>query len=146
MSVQNVSETMAPPESPKSRTGCILLGVGGGCLVVVLLCAGTAGLGVFGLFTAIKSSDPYTQSLARAQQEPSVQAELGQPIEAGFAVQGNINLDNNDGQADLNYSISGPEGSATVEVVGTKTAGQWDYETMTVTIQASGDVIDLLKE
>lgn len=132
-------------EPKKSRVGCIVLGIGGGCLLIVLMCGGLAGLGVFGLFTAIKSSEPYTESLARAKANAEVAAALGEPIETGTMVQGNINLNNNDGEADLNYAISGPEGSGRVDVTATKTNGVWTYQEMTVTVDGGGPVIDLLE-
>jgi hypothetical protein len=113
-------------------------------LVVILACSGLAGLGLLGAFTAIKASDPYTESLDRATNNEEVSSKLGQPIEPGFMVQGNINLKNDGGQADLSYSISGPNGSGNVHVRGDKAGGAWSYEKMDVTI-GEGNVIDLLE-
>lgn len=129
-------------EPPRSRTGCVLLGVGGGCLGLILLCGGLAGFGIFSLMAIIKSSDPYTESLRQAQQNDELGDVIGQPIDAGFFVQGNINLNNDDGKADLSYTISGPDGSATVKVEGTKTDGDWTYSRMDATTD-DGSVIDL---
>lgn len=136
------SEPITQTAPWKSRTGCTLLGIGGGCLAVFLVCAGVGGLAVFGVFAAIKSSEPYTESLRRAQADPAVIADLGEPIQPGWFVQGNINLRNNDGDADLNYTIGGPEGSAVVDVSGTKTDGVWDYDKMNVRT-SQGNKIDL---
>ena len=143
MSTTMTPETMAQPEKPKSRTGCILLGLGGGCLVLVLACAGLGSLGVFGVFAAMKSSEPYTESLQRAEQDAALKAAIGQPVTPGFLMQGNINLNNDDGEADLSYSVSGPEGSASVHVVATKIDGFWTYALMNATTD-DGDVIDLI--
>ena len=145
MSTDAMPETMPQQQPPKSKTGCILLGVGGGCLIAVLVCAGLGGLGMFGIFAAIKSSEPYAESLRRAQANETVQSDLGQPIEAGVMVTGNINMTNNGGVADLNYSISGPDGTATVSVSGTKTDGAWSYDKMNVKTSA-GSAVDLIEE
>ncbi|TWU65018.1 Cytochrome oxidase complex assembly protein 1 [Crateriforma conspicua] len=142
-SPQHSPMTSASADKPKSRTGCLLMGLGGGCLGVVLLCGGVMGFGVFSLFTLIKSSDPYQQSLARAQANETLIAELGQPIEAGWMLQGNINLNDDDGDADLTYPISGPNGSATVKVKGSKQDGVWTYEIMRATVDGSGTQVDL---
>ena len=144
MSTEVIPETMPQQQPPKSKTGCILLGVGGGCLIAVLMCAGLGGLGLFGFFTAIKSSEPYAESLRRAQANETIGSELGQPIAAAVMVAGSINLNNDDGVADLNYSISGPDGTATVHVSGTKTDGAWSYDKMNVRT-SEGSVVDLLE-
>ena len=101
-------------------------------------------LGV-GLMTAMKSSEPYLTGLARSKENAEVKEALGEPIDASFVVQGKINLQNNDGEADLNFPISGPKGAGQVHVQGTKTDGTWSYQEMSVTI-ANGSKIDLLVE
>jgi hypothetical protein len=115
--------------------GCLPLGLlvvcGGGCAAVFAF--------IFGL---IKSSEPYQLSLSRAQADPQVTEALGQPIEPGFFPQGSINLNGDAGDADITYTISGPKGSATVHVAGTKAAGKWTYSTMEARL-SSGEVIDL---
>jgi len=112
-------------------------------LAPLLTCVGFVtllGVLVFGL---IKNSDPYNDSLQAAQQSPALQAELGTPIEPGFMVFGEIKLNNNSGDADISYTVSGPSGDATVYVVGTKSAGQWTYQTMDAQVDATGQRIDL---
>lgn len=141
------TETQHPQDQgqlyqPKSKTGCLLWGVGGGCLFAILACAGLAGIGVVGLFAAIKMSEPYTESLQRAQASDEVAGKVGQPIEPGFMVQGNINFRNNDGDANLSYAITGPDGEGTVNVSAEKTDGVWEYDVMNVTTN-DGTVIDL---
>lgn len=139
--------TMDAPASTGGKSGsgkgCLFGGIAGGCLVIVLGCGGIIGFGVFAAFGMLKTSEPYVESLRRAQQNPEVQMALGEPIEADFIVQGNINLNNADGDADLRYNVSGPKGSAEVHVVGNKSDGQWQYERMDATIGESGTLIDL---
>ena len=136
----------SPGDPPKkSKLGCILLGIGGGLLAIVLLCAGIIGAGVFGVFAIIKNSQPYEESLRRAQTSVEVQRLLGEPIEAGTMVQGNFDLSNDEGEADISYSISGPDGSGTVHVAGKKSGGPWEYDRMDVKMDQTGEVVDLME-
>ena len=62
---------------------------------------------VFGLvaliFGALRSSTPYQHALAQAKGDPAVVAALGDPIHAGWFVQGNISVDGAGGEADLRF-------------------------------------------
>jgi len=112
-------------------------------LAPVLTCVGLVtviGALVFGM---IKGSDPYQDSLRAAQQSVALQAELGTPIEAGFFVFGELNLNNSSGDVDISYTVSGPSGDATVYVVGTKSGGQWTYQMIDAEVDATGRRIDL---
>ena len=96
------------------------------------------------VFGAIQSSDPYQESLARAKQHSDVQQLLGTPIEEGWFVLGNIEVNNNSGNADLQIPISGPKGSGTISVVATKIGGKWEYSWMQVESPTLEEPIDLL--
>jgi hypothetical protein len=116
-----------------------------GCLGPLVGCGGLIAV-VFSLvFGMIKSSAPYTESLAAAQADTRVQAALGQPIEPGFFVTGNINTSGSSGHADIAYEITGPQGTATVLAVADKTAGTWTFTTLEVQPGGSGERIDLLE-
>jgi hypothetical protein len=112
----------------------------------LLCCCVTPVLIFMGVFSAIKASDPYVNSLQMVQTSPQVQAELGTPITPGFMMQGNIHSDlsSGGGDAEIYYPVSGPDGSATVDVKATRTAGQWTFDVVTVTIDDTGETIDLL--
>ena len=131
----------------KGCFGCSLaLVIPMGCLTLLLVVAGIVAAIVFGVFGAMKSSDVYKQALARAQSSPTVIEAMGTPIEAGMFLSGNINVQNASGNADINIPISGPKGKAVIHAVATKEGGVWSFTTLNVTIQASGERIDLLDE
>ena len=111
-------------------------------LPIVVCCGGITAI-VGGVFGMIKSSEPYKHALAQAQTNPQVTAALGTPIEAGFFAGGNINLNNNDGDANLVIPVKGPKGSGTVVVVGKKNNGLWTYETLEFVQTGSQQRIDL---
>jgi hypothetical protein len=114
-----------------------------GCLAPLLCCCGGTLLIGVGAMAGFKATEPYKEAVARAQQSPEVQAALGTPIQVGFLVQGNIKVENDHGEADLTIPLSGPKGSGTLHVVGTKAAGKWTYTTMVVDVPGSGTHIDL---
>ncbi|QEG43290.1 cytochrome c oxidase assembly factor Coa1 family protein [Roseimaritima ulvae] len=131
------------PQTPQKSNGKLFVFLGLGCLLPILACGGCIGLVFFGVTTTIKSSEPYTASLEAIQNDEGMKATLGTPIEGGMPM-GNINLNNNDGEADITYTATGPNGAVQVHVVGTKTAGVWEYSEMTAT--ARGETISLLPE
>jgi len=114
-----------------------------GCLAPLLVCCGGVLLLVVFVFGAIRSSEPYTEALARAKANPEVKAALGEPIEAGYWVNGSIEVSGPSGKAKIAIPISGPKKSATLYVEGTKTAGKWEYSTLDVAPGGAGNRIDL---
>jgi hypothetical protein len=114
-----------------------------GCLVPIVLGSGIVILVVSLVFGAIKSSDAYTQAMARARANDEVKTLLGEPIESGFWMSGNINVDGSSGNADFSIPLSGPKGSATLYVTAKKAAGRWEFTTLEVAPKGSQDRIDL---
>jgi len=114
-----------------------------GCLVPILLGSGFVILVLTLIFGALKSSDPYTQALARARANDEVKALLGEPIQPGFWVSGNFQVSGPSGHADFSIPLSGPKGSATLYATATKTAGRWEFTTLEVAPKGSETRIDL---
>jgi hypothetical protein len=102
-------------------------------------------LGV-GVMSALKSSDPYRIGLERAKANEEVKEALGEPIAPSFVVQGKVNLNNDDGEADISFPVSGPKGAGQVHVQGTKTNGVWRYDEISITLENEGKTIDLTDE
>jgi hypothetical protein len=117
-----------------------------GCLMPIMCCCGPIALSVSMLFGMIKGSMPYTDSLAAAKANVDVQNALGTPIEPDFIVGGNISLNGSSGAANIFYNITGPSGTATVRVNGTKSGGVWSYLYMDATINGTTTKIDLQTE
>ncbi len=99
-----------------------------------------------GVMSALKSSDPYRIGLERVKANEEVKEALGEPVNPSFVVQGNINLKNNDGEADISFPVSGPKGAGQVHVQGTKTNGVWRYDEISITLENEGKTIDLTDE
>jgi hypothetical protein len=115
-----------------------------GCLTLVLLFCLFMALIFTIVMGAMKSSDAYKQAMAKARANPTVVAKLGTPIAAGYFVSGNINVQNNSGNADLQIPISGPRGKAVIHAVASKSAGKWEFSRLTVAIEGQPE-LDLLE-
>jgi len=117
-----------------------------GCLAPVLACGGFVTLILMLVFGLIKSSAPYTESLAAVRANAEVQRELGLPLEPSFFVGGSVNTSGNSGDADISYSVSGPKGTGTVYAVAGKEAGEWKFSTLVLELKETGERINLLPE
>lgn len=131
----------APPPGWWSRNWKWFVPVG--CLTLILLFCLFLGLIIGVVMTSMKSSDAYKQAVAKARANPTVVEKLGTPIEEGFFVSGNINVQNNSGDADLQIPISGPKGKAVIHAVARKSAGKWEYSRLTIALEGQPE-LDLL--
>ena len=114
-----------------------------GCITIVaLFLLGIAAI-VMIVFGAMKQSDVYREALERAKASPEVQAALGTPIEEGWWMSGQININNDTGDANINIPISGPKGKGTIHAIATKSGGKWTYSRLDVEV-SGGQTINLL--
>jgi Cytochrome oxidase complex assembly protein 1 len=115
-----------------------------GCFSVALLFVVFVGSVTLIVFTAVKSTDVYKDTLARAKMHPTVIEALGSPITEGFLVSGNRNVNGASGEANLSIPIAGPKGNGTLYVAARKSLGQWNYSGLVVEITKTHQRIDLL--
>src|SRR3712207_3736712 len=99
-----------------------------GCLGLIVAVAAFVSGVVFVAMSAIKSSEVYQGALKVAQAHPAVIERLGQPVEDGWFIQGNIKLDAAGGSANLAIPLSGPKGSGALHVRAVSPDGAWMYE------------------
>jgi len=118
----------------------------GGCLTLIILCIAFIATVIFGATKMMSGSEPYQDSLAKAQKNEQVIELLGEPIETVGIMQGNISFSGNDGDADIRIPIKGPNGEGMIYVVGEKRNDVWTYSEMEVRIDQNNEVIDLLNE
>ncbi len=116
----------------------------GGCLTIIILGVLAIGGIFFGVSKLITSSTPYNHAVERAFENQEVIRTLGEPLEAELLINGSINYENDDGQANFKIPISGPNGKARIVVIGTKTYGVWSYEKLFVQIKESRKEINLI--
>jgi hypothetical protein len=134
------------PAAPPKKSNWWMIG-GCGCLGMIVLGIGLAATIFFFVVNVIKGTEPYQTALTAAANAPEVQAELGTPIEAGFMPQGHVNSNTSNGNttetADLTIPLKGPKGSGRVHYSARKSGGDWEVSDWTVTIDGSGNRIDL---
>jgi Cytochrome oxidase complex assembly protein 1 len=115
-----------------------------GCLSIILVVAIGVGAVVYVAFSAIKSSEIYQESLTKVKSNAAVVQELGEPIEAGWQISGNINVSGDSGKADVKIPVSGPKKSGSVYATAIKKQGKWDFSTLEVEIEGKTERINLL--
>jgi len=116
-----------------------------GCFSMLILFVAFVGSIAFIVFSAMKSTDVYKDALARAKADSVVIAALGSPIQEGFLVSGNANVNGASGEANLSIPISGPNGKGTIYVAANKSLGRWNYSGLVVEIAKTHQRIDLLQ-
>jgi hypothetical protein len=120
-----------------------------GCLVLLLpllALTGFVGAILAIVFGSIKSTDVYEEALARTRSNPAAIEALGQPIEDGWLMSGQINVSGPSGSADISIPVHGPKGEGDLYVVASKSAGRWEYRTLELEVDGREDRIDLLAE
>ncbi|HBO43478.1 MAG TPA: hypothetical protein DD670_06020 [Planctomycetaceae bacterium] len=106
----------------------ILVFVGG-----FVLCSGICG-GFFCLvIQGLRSSEVYQMSLAAVTKDPVVIEKLGEPITDNWFIGGEMNVNNDQGDARLQSSIQGPKGAASVTTVARRIGGKWGLTQIEVT-------------
>jgi len=116
----------------------------GGCLTIILLFVFGIGALIFGAFSMITNSTPYEYALEQAKNNPQVIELLGTPIDTDGIMQGNISFENDEGNADFQIPIEGPNEKAKIIVIAQKDYGEWIYEELYVEIKESKEKINLL--
>jgi hypothetical protein len=81
--------------------------------------------------------------VALAKQSPEVQQALGQPIEAGLMIQGNIHSSGDQGSADVSLPLKGPKAEGTLRVEAYKNGDTWKFTVLQVEVPGQPP-IDLL--
>ena len=140
-----MSEIDQPPAQKKSSTGKILGFIGCGCLGIIIAIVAFVFIVFGGVMKVIKSSDAYKDSIAAVQTNPEAIEALGEPIEPGFMMSGNISTNNGESEVDIQVPVSGPKGSGTIYVKGNKSGGSnaWSYEKFELKVDGNPEPIPL---
>lgn len=121
----------------------VFFGCGGCALLVVLAIGLFVGLFAF-VFVSVRNSEPFQLALQSAQASPELTAAIGQPITLGWYFTGSTQWNNGDAEIDATIPVSGPNGSASIRVVGTQKAGQpWYFKEMTARVKRTNQLIDI---
>lgn len=133
----------APPPAPAKSSGC-WKALAIGCSIIIVLGIGASIAFVLLVVNVAKRSDVYREAFARASSDPRVIERLGTPIEKGWWVIGSVHLDSSEGEANLDFPISGPKTSARVHAAASYDGNRWSYSSLIVRPDVGGE-IDVLK-
>ena len=81
--------------------------------------------------------------VAKLQASPIAVSILGRPISTGMPL-GGISFNGSSGMAGLSFSATGPKAAAVVFVEAIKKDGVWSIRKLTLKLNDSGKVIDLI--
>ncbi|HEY4593757.1 MAG TPA: cytochrome c oxidase assembly factor Coa1 family protein, partial [Thermoanaerobaculia bacterium] len=84
------------------------------------------------------------EAVARAEANPQVRAELGEPVREGWWVSGHVRTTGSSGNAALAIPLKGSRRDGTVYAVAHKSAGRWTYDTLEVVVEGRPGRIALL--
>ena len=110
-----------------------------GCLLFVIVL-------LISVFALLSHSEAAKLSISTAQSSQLLVQQLGTPLKTGRFITGNINLQNDSGQAELTIPISGPKGKGTLFSEARKTEGIWHLKSLRFARIGSDDKVDLLPE
>ena len=118
-----------------------------GCLSLILLAGLTLGVlvvyGLGGLGGLMKPGEPFRHAAGLARHDPAVIAALGSPVDSGWMRSGRFDMNDDGGEVDAVFPLSGPKGEAEVHLRGERRDGRWTYSRIEVELD-DGRRIDLL--
>ena len=118
----------------------------GGCFTIILLFIFGIGAIFFGVTNVLKNSTPYEYAVELASNNSKVIEYLGEPIETAGIMSGNISINNDAGEVDIEIPIKGSKANGSVVVIGEKIDGEWFYEELYVLIKETNEKINLLEK
>jgi cytochrome oxidase complex assembly protein 1 len=112
--------------------------------VVPVLALFFAGSIVLFVLTLLRRTDVFQEAVARAEANPQVRTELGEPIHEGWWISGHVRTTGSSGNAALAIPLKGSKRDGTVYAVAHKSAGRWTYDTLEVAVEGRPGRIALL--
>ncbi len=109
----------------------------GGCLTMLILIGAFVGSLFYGVTSMFEDSTPYEYAFEKINNDEKMVELMGLPIEKDGMVQGTINWNNNEKNADMKIPISGPKGSGTLYIKATGEGDQWIYHEIRVVVKDS---------
>ena len=97
--------------------------------VVPILALFFAGSIVLFVLTLLRHTDVFREAVARAEANPQVRADLGEPIHEGWWISGHVRTTGSSGNAALAIPLKGSRKDGTLYAVAHKSAGRWTAAT-----------------
>ena len=111
-----------------------------GCVVLPIVLVVVAGGAGFAFFQQA-AGGLKEGAIEYLEQTPEAIEALGEPVEAGWQIRGSFNVENDRGEADFAFPVSGPDGEGWLEVVAEKAGGEWYYRSLALEVDGTGERI-----
>lgn len=117
-----------------------------GCFLLLIFMVVLAGGLFFGISSVMDDSDAYKEGIKRISGDDYVVSILGAPIEKDGVTKGAIKYHNGIKSVNLSVPIKGPNGKATLRVVGEAINDLWEYSKIEVSIEAQDTIVNVLQK
>lgn len=114
-----------------------------GFLTLLFLMAAFGAVTITIISTSFRGSDVYKQAMAQAAANSQVRDQIGEPIQSGWFIFGELKLGGSTGRANFSIPVSGPRGKGRIQVVALKN-GVWEFSCLLVHVEGQPGSIDLL--
>ncbi len=115
----------------------------GGCALLVAAAFVMLLLFAAGVLYMMSLSGPGQEVYAAAQKSEVLRRELGEPIAKGWFMSGHVSVNNDSGTARLTIPLSGPKGSASLQIEAEMRQGLWHYQEARAIVEGRSDSVDL---
>jgi hypothetical protein len=115
-----------------------------GGVILVLLVGGFGIVVMTAMMATYHRSEVYQQAVAKAVENPQVQAEIGEPLRPAWLISGDLHVGGSTGNANLSIPISGPRGRGVIRAVAVKNGGVWRFTYLQVNVAGQRAGIDLM--
>lgn len=122
------------------------LGCCSGCLITIIIAVAIGGTALFGFIEEFAEMTPMEDIVVLAKENEKAVEYLGLDIETDGFPNGNISLQNGDGEADFSIGISGEKAEGTLFAKGIRSNEEWVFEELYIITKETGERIELLQE
>lgn len=113
-----------------------------GIVVIGLFVLGSGGL-FFGITNMFKSSGAYIATMEQVRSDPMAVEVLGQPVEAGLLVTGQVSTGGLEGKAEMAFSVEGPKAGGMVFSKAIREDGKWRLLNVILVVPEVGAPMDI---
>jgi len=100
----------------------------------------------FSVFNELSELSPVEEILVTVNENPKVTETLGANVVSGGFPNGNISVNNNDGEVKFSIPVEGEKGKGTLYVNGIRANKKWVYEDLYIIVKETAQQINLLTD
>ena len=121
----------------------------GGCLIIVIVAASFLGYGVYKVADKLSEETSvfaFIDVIQNVQKSPEINEALGKPIRFDGMEESDYDPEENRNHLELEFDIQGTKSNGVLKVIADKTPEGWTYETFTVTVEETGEIINITEK